>query len=190
MPSSILCYCIDRPTGTVAKEQYTSGKDNGTHTSYCRSLMQMDALNSNGLCVLERTQEDFLTLVSAYADTARLCEDKSKALCYMAGEKFKQVNLVILFFFKLESKCVKFLLSVNIVYGGHVHNTGDLEAMESAAKVFLSRESPLWFCEDHILAHIINSPGNFGNQVFFYNFCILIYIKTQFCINFISVFMI
>lgn len=50
------------------------------------------------------------------------------------------------------------------MYGGHVHNAFDLEAMESAAKAFLSRELPLWFCEDNILADVINSPGNFGKK--------------------------
>lgn len=55
---------------------------------------------------------------------------------------------------------------MNIVYGGHVHNAFDLEAMESAAKEFLSRELPLWFCEDNILADMINSPGNFGKKIF------------------------
>lgn len=53
------------------------------------------------------------------------------------------------------------------MYGGHVHNAFDLEAMESAAKAFLSRELPLWFCEDNILADMINSPGNFGKKKFF-----------------------
>lgn len=56
-------------------------------------------MNSVRFSLFERTQEDLMALISAYIDTARLCEDKSKALGYMAGEKFKQVNLVFLFLF-------------------------------------------------------------------------------------------
>lgn len=58
--------------------------------------MRTEALSSDGLSLFGRTQEDLLALVSAYTDTARLCEDKTKALCYMAGEELKQVNLVVL----------------------------------------------------------------------------------------------
>lgn len=57
-----------------------------------------------------------------------------------------------------------FFFTVNIVYGGHVHDTFDSEVVESVAKAFLSRELPLWFCEGHILSDIINNPDNFGNN--------------------------
>lgn len=52
------------------------------------------------------------------------------------------------------------------MYGGHVHDTWDLEAMESAAKVFLGRELPLWFSEDNIVAQIISTSGSLGNYFF------------------------
>lgn len=41
--------------------------------------------------LLKRTQEDFLALVSAFTDTARPCEDRNTALCYMAGETFRSL---------------------------------------------------------------------------------------------------
>lgn len=41
---------------------------------------------SHALSLLERTQEDFWALVSAYTEAARPCEDSSQALCYMAGQ--------------------------------------------------------------------------------------------------------
>lgn len=55
-------------------------------------------MNSHGLSLFERTQEDFLALVSAYTDTARPCEDKRTALCYMAGKTPKHLNLTSFFF--------------------------------------------------------------------------------------------
>lgn len=56
------------------------------------------------------------------------------------------------------------MFTANIVYGGHVHDAFDSEVVESAAKAFLSRELPLWFCEGHILSDIINNPDSFGNN--------------------------
>lgn len=53
-------------------------------------------MSSNGFSLFERTQEELLALVSAYTGTARLCEDKSKALCYMAGETFKRLDPLLL----------------------------------------------------------------------------------------------
>lgn len=125
----------------------------------------MDALTSYVLSLLERTQEDFLALASAYTDAARPCEDSSQALCYMAGQTPQQFSLPpSVLFCELQSEFVGFISTVNTVYGGHVHNAFDLACMESAAKAFLSRETPLWLCGDHILADIVNSPGIFGNR--------------------------
>ncbi|XP_071359544.1 dynein heavy chain domain-containing protein 1 isoform X2 [Trachinotus anak] len=80
------------------------------------------------------SQDDLLALVDAHNCIASLCHDKTKALQYIA---------------------------VNLVHGGHVLDSADLEMMESVAKTCLSRVSPLWGSGPHILSNIIRSPGQF-----------------------------
>ncbi|XP_040891858.1 dynein heavy chain domain-containing protein 1 [Toxotes jaculatrix] len=80
------------------------------------------------------SQEDLLALLDAHDCIANLCHDKTKALRYIA---------------------------VNLVHGGHVLDSADLEVVESIAKTCLSRVLPLWGSGPHILSSIINNPGQF-----------------------------
>ncbi|KAM4612293.1 dynein heavy chain domain-containing protein 1 [Polymixia lowei] len=83
------------------------------------------------------TQEDLLTLVEAYGRVAGLCRDRTEALEYIA---------------------------VNVVYGGHVSDSTDLEVVKSVAKACLSAGSPLWGGGPHALANIVSVPGYFDTS--------------------------
>lgn len=117
-----------------------------------------------GLFLLQRSQEDLQTLVDAHKCIASLCHSKTKALQYIAGEVAstdKTVSLVLLlndltFFY--------FSFKVNLVHGGNVLDSGDLEVVESVAKTFLCRLSPLWGSGAKILSNFISNPDQFGNQ--------------------------
>ncbi|XP_040002556.1 dynein heavy chain domain-containing protein 1 isoform X2 [Xiphias gladius] len=80
------------------------------------------------------SQEDLLGLVDAHNRIANLCHDKAKALQYIA---------------------------VNLVHGGHVLDSADLEVVESVAKTCLGKVSPLWGSGLHSLSNIISNPGQF-----------------------------
>ncbi|XP_032390213.1 dynein heavy chain domain-containing protein 1 [Etheostoma spectabile] len=80
------------------------------------------------------SQEDLLALVDAHICIASLCHDKAKALQYIA---------------------------VNLVHGGHVLDSADLEVVDSVAKTCLSRVVPLWGSGPHILSDITSNPGHF-----------------------------
>lgn len=133
-----------------------------------------------GLFLFQRSQEDLLTLLDAHVSIAGLCHDKTKALQYIAGEaalKRKTVpQMCLLYAFNI---CLIFLFKVNLVHGGHVLDAADLEVVESAAKAYLSRESPLWFGGEHILSKVISNPGHFGNQTTSCYFCILLKNASQ-----------
>ncbi|XP_026158699.1 dynein heavy chain domain-containing protein 1 isoform X2 [Mastacembelus armatus] len=79
------------------------------------------------------SQDDLLALVDAHNCIVSLCHDKTKALQYIA---------------------------VNLVHGGHVLDSADLEVVEGVANTCLSRASPLWGSGPHILLNIINKPGH------------------------------
>ncbi|XP_044043043.1 dynein heavy chain domain-containing protein 1 isoform X2 [Siniperca chuatsi] len=80
------------------------------------------------------SQEDLLALMDAHICIASLCHDKTKALQYIA---------------------------VNLVHGGHVLDSADLEVVESVAKTCLSRVPPLLGSGPHMLSNIISNPGHF-----------------------------
>ncbi|XP_067441454.1 dynein heavy chain domain-containing protein 1 isoform X1 [Thunnus thynnus] len=80
------------------------------------------------------SQEDLQALVDAYICIASLCHNKTKALQYIA---------------------------VNLVHGGHVLDSADLEVVESVAKTCFNTVSPLSDSGPHILSNIISSTGNF-----------------------------
>ncbi|XP_035515196.1 dynein heavy chain domain-containing protein 1-like [Morone saxatilis] len=79
------------------------------------------------------SQEDLLALMDAQISIASLCQNNTKALQYIA---------------------------VNLVHGGHVLDSADLEVVESVAKTCLSRLSPVWGSGPQILSNIINNPGH------------------------------
>ncbi|XP_069387019.1 dynein heavy chain domain-containing protein 1 isoform X2 [Paralichthys olivaceus] len=79
-------------------------------------------------------QGDLLALVNAHNCISSLCPDKTKALQYIAG---------------------------NLVHGGHVFDSADLEVVENIGKACLSKVSPLWGSGQHILSDIISNPGQF-----------------------------
>ncbi|XP_053191724.1 dynein heavy chain domain-containing protein 1-like [Scomber japonicus] len=80
------------------------------------------------------SQEDLQALVDAHICIASLCHNKTKALQYIA---------------------------VNLVHGGHVLDSTDLEVVESVAKTCLSTAAPLSDSGPHILSNIISSTGHF-----------------------------
>ncbi|XP_067102810.1 dynein heavy chain domain-containing protein 1 [Osmerus mordax] len=80
------------------------------------------------------TQDDLQALVDAYARIAKHCDDKAEALEYIAAQ---------------------------LVYGGHVADSTDLEAVESIARACFQPASPLWGCGPHTLSDIIHIHGRF-----------------------------
>lgn len=101
--------------------------------------------------------------MDAHKCIASLCHSKTKALQYIAGEVTltdKTLSLILLlnnltFFY--------FFFKVNLVHGGHVLDSADLEVVESVAKTFLGRRSPLWGNEAKIISNFISNPDHFGN---------------------------
>lgn len=83
------------------------------------------------------SQEDLLALVDAHIRIVSLCQNKTKALEYIA---------------------------VNLMHGGHVSDSADLEVVESVAKVCLNMVSPLWGSGPHVLSDIISNPGHFDSS--------------------------
>ncbi|XP_070834922.1 dynein heavy chain domain-containing protein 1 [Chaetodon trifascialis] len=79
------------------------------------------------------SQDDLLALMDAHICVASCCHDNTKALQYIA---------------------------VNLVHGGHVLDSADLEVVESVAKTCLSRTWPLWDSGPHVLADIINNASH------------------------------
>ncbi|KAM4583530.1 dynein heavy chain domain-containing protein 1 [Odontesthes bonariensis] len=80
------------------------------------------------------SQEDLFALVDAHICIASLCHDKTKVLRHIA---------------------------VNLVHGGHVTDSADLEAVESVAKTCFSTDPSLLGGWPHILANFISSCGHF-----------------------------
>ncbi|XP_067352664.1 dynein heavy chain domain-containing protein 1-like isoform X2 [Channa argus] len=80
------------------------------------------------------SQEDLLALVDAYISIARLCDNKTTALHYIA---------------------------VSLLHGGHVLDSEDLEVVESVAKTFISRVSPLWCSGPKTLLNIVSNYSHF-----------------------------
>lgn len=100
--------------------------------------------------------------MDAHICIASHCHDKTKALQYIAGEATipdKTFPLVQLLYVLT---LLYFSFIVNLVHGGHVLDSADLEVVESVAKICLSRMSPLWDSGQHILSNIINNPGHYG----------------------------
>uniref|UniRef100_A0AAQ6IG98 AAA+ ATPase domain-containing protein n=1 Tax=Anabas testudineus TaxID=64144 RepID=A0AAQ6IG98_ANATE len=84
--------------------------------------------------IYDWNQEDLQALVDAHNCIASLCHNKIKALQYIA---------------------------VNLVHGGHVLDSADLEVVGSVAKTFLSRLPPLCGSGAKILSNFISNPGHF-----------------------------
>ncbi|KAK2817387.1 hypothetical protein Q5P01_025578 [Channa striata] len=80
------------------------------------------------------SQEDLLALLDTYISIGCLCQNKAKALHYIA---------------------------VSLVHGGHVLDLEDLEMIDSVAKTFLSGVSPLWDGGPKILLKMTRNPGHF-----------------------------
>ncbi|XP_069545473.1 dynein heavy chain domain-containing protein 1 [Brachyistius frenatus] len=80
------------------------------------------------------SQEDLLALVDAHICTASLCHDQVKVLQYIA---------------------------VNLVHGGHVMDSADLEVVESVAKTCFSKVSPLSGSGPHLISNIIRKAGHY-----------------------------
>ncbi|XP_029980645.1 dynein heavy chain domain-containing protein 1 [Sphaeramia orbicularis] len=84
------------------------------------------------------SQADLLMLLDAYNHIASLCHNKSKALEYIA---------------------------VNLVYGGHVLDSADLEVVQSVAKSCLVTEPPICGSGPHNIINIFSNPGHFDLSV-------------------------
>ncbi|XP_008294462.1 dynein heavy chain domain-containing protein 1 [Stegastes partitus] len=80
------------------------------------------------------SQEDLLALVDAYIGIASLCHDKTKVLQYIA---------------------------VNLVHGGHVMDSADLEVVQSVAETCFSTVLPFRGNGPHIISNVITTSGNF-----------------------------
>lgn len=104
--------------------------------------------------------------MDAHICIASLCHDKNKALQYLAGEAALTDKTAPLVEFLYALTLLYFSFIVNIVHGGHVLDSADLEVVESVAKTCLSSESPPSGRGPHILSNIID-PGHFGNQTTF-----------------------
>ncbi|XP_031647288.1 dynein heavy chain domain-containing protein 1 [Oncorhynchus kisutch] len=78
------------------------------------------------------TQEDLLALVDAQVRIAKVCGNPTGALEYIAA---------------------------NLVYGGHVADLADLEAVESVSRACLRAAPPLWGSGPHTLSDIIHIPS-------------------------------
>ncbi|XP_034543495.1 dynein heavy chain domain-containing protein 1 [Notolabrus celidotus] len=80
------------------------------------------------------SQNDLLALMDAHLSISTLCHDKTQALHYIA---------------------------VNLVHGGHVLDSADLEALESVAQTCFRSVSPLSGSGPQSLYDIISNSGNF-----------------------------
>ncbi|XP_059188998.1 dynein heavy chain domain-containing protein 1 isoform X2 [Centropristis striata] len=80
------------------------------------------------------SQDDLLALMDAHICIASLCNDKVKALHYIA---------------------------VNLVHGGLVLDSADLEVVDSVAKICLIKVPPLLGSGPHILSNLTSNPGHF-----------------------------
>uniref|UniRef100_A0AAQ5XW98 AAA+ ATPase domain-containing protein n=1 Tax=Amphiprion ocellaris TaxID=80972 RepID=A0AAQ5XW98_AMPOC len=80
------------------------------------------------------SQEDLLALVEAYICTASRCHDKTKVLQDIA---------------------------VNLVHGGHVMDSADLEVVESVATTCFSTVLPVLDSGPHIISNIVTTSGHF-----------------------------
>ncbi|XP_029571084.1 dynein heavy chain domain-containing protein 1 [Salmo trutta] len=78
------------------------------------------------------TQEDLLALVDAQVRIAKVCGNPTGALEYIAA---------------------------NLVYGGHVADLADREAVESVSRACLRAAPPLWGSGPHSLSDIIHIPS-------------------------------
>ncbi|KAM6960532.1 dynein heavy chain domain-containing protein 1 [Aplochiton taeniatus] len=83
------------------------------------------------------TQEDLLALVDAQLKMVKYCEDQTEALEYLAA---------------------------TVIYGGHVADAADLEAVECVAKACLRPSPPHWGSGPHTLSDIFHIPGHFCNE--------------------------
>ncbi|KAK6485787.1 dynein heavy chain domain-containing protein 1 [Huso huso] len=81
------------------------------------------------------TQEDLFALLDAQERIKGLCDNTGKALEYIAG---------------------------SLVYGGHVEDNGDLEALQAVASTCLRLPAPLWRSGPHVLTDIIGGSGHYG----------------------------
>ncbi|KAF7656220.1 hypothetical protein LDENG_00044700 [Lucifuga dentata] len=80
------------------------------------------------------TQEDLLALVDANIHIVSLCQEKKKALQYVA---------------------------VNLVHGGQVTDSADLGVVEGVAQACISAGSPLWDSRPHMFSNLIRNTGSF-----------------------------
>lgn len=109
-------------------------------------------------------------MVDAHNCIASLCHNKIKALQYIAGEEALMHTLIHTHTYIYSLLLLNFLtlfyfsFKVNLVHGGHVLDSADLEVVESVAKTFLSRLPPLCGSGAKILSNFISNPGHFGNQ--------------------------
>ncbi|XP_062409103.1 dynein heavy chain domain-containing protein 1-like [Sardina pilchardus] len=83
------------------------------------------------------TQEDLVTLIEAHTQLSKHCSDTTEALEYIAAY---------------------------LVYGGHVSDSADLEAVVGVTRACLRSPSASWGSGPHTLAHIISSSGHLGFQ--------------------------
>ncbi|XP_041128422.1 dynein heavy chain domain-containing protein 1 [Polyodon spathula] len=81
------------------------------------------------------TQEDLFAVLDAQEKIKGLCDNTGKALEYIAG---------------------------SLVYGGHVEDNGDLEALQAVASTCLRLPAPLWRSGPHVLTDIIGGSGHCG----------------------------
>ncbi|XP_048121288.1 dynein heavy chain domain-containing protein 1 [Alosa alosa] len=83
------------------------------------------------------TQEDLVTLIEAHIQLSKHCNDTTEALEYIAAY---------------------------LVYGGHVSDSADLEAVVGVTRACLRSPSASWGSGPHTLAHIISTSGHLGFQ--------------------------
>ncbi|XP_030633907.1 dynein heavy chain domain-containing protein 1 [Chanos chanos] len=96
-------------------------------------LMQRQAFKHLGQGNVYRwTQEDLITLLEVQAHVTKHCSDPAGALHYVAAR---------------------------LVYGGHVSDCADLEAVEAVSTACLRPEPELWGSGPHTLPEIINTFG-------------------------------
>ncbi|XP_061626704.1 dynein heavy chain domain-containing protein 1 isoform X2 [Phyllopteryx taeniolatus] len=126
--------CSLQYLSSVAQRQSGSVADNTELLLRCAAfhsvLLQREAYKYLGQArIYSWSQSDLLALVNALFSSASLCQDKTKALQYIA---------------------------VNLVHGGHVLESADSEVVRNTAETCFSKAPPL-ASGPHILANVISS---------------------------------
>ncbi|XP_061534497.1 dynein heavy chain domain-containing protein 1-like isoform X2 [Phycodurus eques] len=126
--------CSLQYLSSVAQRQSGSVADNSELLLRCAAfhsvLLQREAYKYLGQArIYSWSQSDLLALVNALFSSASLCQDKTKALQYIA---------------------------VNLVHGGHVLESADSEVVRNTAETCFSKAPPL-ASGPHILANVISS---------------------------------